>query len=74
MPNRIPTPGIKTPTVRKSPTAQRAVQPKTIKVTSPAKPMSPADRQAQAKRPAVGLDRAYKNKYGKTSWNNGYTN
>ena len=41
------------------------------------KPVSPAQKQAQAKRPAVGNDKAVAKKVAKsggTSWNNGYTN
>ena len=38
------------------------------------KPVSPAKKQAEAKRPAVGTDADAKKKYGSKSWNNGYTN
>ena len=38
------------------------------------KPLTPAEKQAQAKRPAVGNDADAKKKYGSKSWNNGYTN
>ena len=37
------------------------------------KPLTPAQKQAQAKRPAVGNDKAAA-KNNKNSWNNGYTN
>jgi hypothetical protein len=45
-----------------------------VKSNGNAKPMSPADRQANAKRPMVGNDKAVAKKVGKGSWNNGYTN
>lgn len=38
------------------------------------KPVSPAQKQAEAKRPAVGTDKEAAKKYGSKSWNNGYTN
>ena len=38
------------------------------------KPVSPAEKQAQAKRPAVGNDKAAAKEFGSKSWNNGYTN
>ena len=41
------------------------------------KPVTAADKQAEAKRPAVGNDKAVAKKVAKdggTSWNNGYTN
>ena len=38
------------------------------------KPVSPAKKQAEAKRPAVGTDADAKKKYGSKTWNNGYTN
>jgi hypothetical protein len=41
---------------------------KSTKVTKP------ADKQAEAKRPAVGTDADAKKKYGSKSHNNGYTN
>jgi len=74
MPHRLPTAGIPTPAVRKSSGAQPAAQPMVVKSTGNAKPMSPADRQANAKRPMVGNDKAVAKKVGKGSWNNGYTN
>ena len=37
------------------------------------KPLTPAQKQANAKRPAVGNDKAAA-KNNKNSWNNGYTN
>lgn len=52
----------------------RTVKPKATKSTGTAKPLTPAQRQAQAKRPAVGNDKAVAKKAGKGSWNNGYTN
>ena len=39
-----------------------------------AKPMTPAERQAKAKRPMIGADKSAKKKYGNKSNNNGYTN
>jgi len=57
MPNRIPTPGVPTPAVRASKTAQPAAKP----APTPS-------------RPAVGSDIYARKKYGKSSWNNGYTN
>ena len=38
------------------------------------KPVTPADKQANAKRPAVGNDKAAAKKANGPSWNNGYTN
>ena len=38
------------------------------------KPLTPADKQANAKRPAVGNDAAAAKKANGPSWNNGYTN
>jgi len=38
------------------------------------KPLTPADKQAKAKRPAVGNDKAAAEEFGSKSWNNGYTN
>jgi len=38
------------------------------------KPISPAQKQAEAKRPAVGTDKSAAKQYGSRSWNNGYTN
>ena len=38
------------------------------------KPVSAADKQAQAKRPAVGNDKSAAKKANGPSWNNGYTN
>lgn len=67
MPNRIPTPGIKAPTVRKSPAATPAAKPS-------AKPTVKYPKQDGSDRPAVGNDKAFAKKYGKNSWNNGYTN
>lgn len=63
MPNRIPTPGISAPAVRKSPMAQAPAKPK-------ATPLPPQG----SKRPMVGNDSAVAKKVGKGSWNNGYTN
>ena len=42
--------------------------------TSTTKPLTPAEKQAKAKRPAVGTDKAAAEEYGSKSWNNGYTN
>jgi hypothetical protein len=42
--------------------------------TKPVSPVSPADKQAKAKRPAVGNDKAVAKKVNGPSWNNGYTN
>ena len=67
MPNRIPTPGIKTPTVRKSSGAQPAA-------TAKATPSATYKKPAEPKRPMVGNDKAFNKKYGNKSWNNGYTN
>ena len=39
-----------------------------------AKPVAKAKPKATPTRPAVGTDIAAKKKYGKASWNNGYTN
>ena len=39
-----------------------------------AKPMTPAERQAKAKRPMIGADKSARKKYGSKSNNNGYTN
>ena len=64
MPNRIPTPGIKTPAVRTSKSAQPSAKPSA----------KPASKMESAKRPAVGADVDAKKKYGSKSWNNGYTN
>ena len=73
MPNRIPTPGIKAPTVRKSPTATPAAKPKATPTKSaPTKKSYP--RQDGKDRPAVGNDKEFAKKYGSKSWNNGYTN
>jgi hypothetical protein len=38
------------------------------------KPLTPAQKQGEAKRPAVGTDADAKKKYGSKSHNNGYTN
>ena len=38
------------------------------------KPVSPAQKQAEAKRPAVGNDKSAAKKANGPSWNNGYTN
>ena len=38
------------------------------------KPLTPAEKQAQAKRPAVGNDKSAAKKANGPSWNNGYTN
>jgi len=38
------------------------------------KPISAADKQAEAKRPAVGNDKSAAKKANGPSWNNGYTN
>jgi uncharacterized membrane protein YebE (DUF533 family) len=38
------------------------------------KPVSAADKQAEAKRPAVGNDKSAAKKANGPSWNNGYTN
>jgi len=38
------------------------------------KPVSPAQKQAEAKRPAVGNDKSAAKKVNGPSWNNGYTN
>lgn len=67
MPNRIPTPGIATPAVRKSPMVQPAAKPKATPTATPKKPVEP-------KRPMVGNDKDFNKKYGDKSWNNGYTN
>jgi hypothetical protein len=71
MPNRIPTPGIKGPVVRTSKSAQPAAKPK---ATPSVKATTTADRAANAPRPAVGADIDARKKFGKKSWNNGYTN
>ena len=39
-----------------------------------AKPVAKAKPKATPTRPAVGTDISAKKKYGKSSWNNGYTN
>lgn len=41
---------------------------------STTKPLTPAEKQANAKRPAVGNDAAVAKKVNGPSWNNGYTN
>ena len=38
------------------------------------KPVTPAQKQAEAKRPMVGTDKSAAKKYGASSHNNGYTN
>ena len=43
-------------------------------VPLPSKPMTPAQRQGAAKRPAVGNDKAVAKKVKGPSHNNGYTN
>jgi hypothetical protein len=65
----------KKPKIVIKPTTRPNAKPKaaTKSMTNP-KPMTPAQRQAQAKRPAVGNDKAVAKKAGKGSWNNGYTN
>ena len=54
--------------VAKKPVAKTTAKPKTPAKTTPKTPAMPT------KRPMVGADKAAKKKYGKDSWNNGYTN
>lgn len=50
--------------------------PKKPAVKTPTKKTTPMPKSPAmpTKRPAVGADKAAKKKYGKDSWNNGYTN
>jgi len=63
------------PTSRKPTTRRKTSVPPAKKTPiGTAKPMTPAERQAKAKRPMIGNDKAANKKYGSKSNNNGYTN
>lgn len=72
----VPSQGLKkgVPTGAKPTRPVRVGSTPSAKENMPRKALTPAERQARAPRPMVGNDKMYKNKYGKTSWNNGYTN
>ena len=63
------------PTGRKPTTRKMTSVPSAKKTPiGTAKPMTPAERQAKAKRPMIGADKSARKKYGSKSNNNGYTN
>ncbi|NBR25715.1 MAG: hypothetical protein EBU08_18420 [Micrococcales bacterium] len=65
---RTPSKGVKTqmPKTTKAPAKKTPMPKVTKKPTTPSMP--------RGEKPAVGADKAAKKKYGKDSWNNGYTN
>jgi hypothetical protein len=71
-------PGFSAPTTKPKPTPTPTKGTQTGHAVTDSKnytkPLTPAQKQAEAKRPAVGTDADATKKYGSKSHNNGYTN